>query len=106
VSEFYDELVFNEPTEFFYKKLMAGPEREAPPHPMQEHLPTYSDVAILKTLAQAQQFVKDEIHDAKDLLIHTDIEIKELKERIAEHTKKKKMADKQAAAAAAASAPN
>lgn len=24
ISEFYDELVFNEPTEFFYKKLMAG----------------------------------------------------------------------------------
>lgn len=24
ISEFYDELVFTEPTEFFYKKLMAG----------------------------------------------------------------------------------
>ncbi|KAF4042674.1 YEATS family [Phytophthora infestans] len=83
VSEFYDELVFNEPTEFFYKKLMAGPDRQSPPLTMQDHLPTYSDVEVLKTLARAENFVQKEI--------------KELKERIAEHTKKKKQADKLAA---------
>ncbi|GAB9471208.1 hypothetical protein Gpo141_00008430 [Globisporangium polare] len=99
ISEFYDELVFNEPTEFFYKKLMAGPDREAPPHALQEYFPTYSDVAVLKTLAQAQEFVDKEIADAKNLLLHSDIELKELKDRIAEHTKKKKLAEKNAAAA-------
>ncbi|RLN46544.1 hypothetical protein BBJ28_00012334, partial [Nothophytophthora sp. Chile5] len=101
VSEFYDELVFNEPTEFFYKKLMAGPDREAPPLAMQDNLPTYSDVAVLKTLAQAQTFVTKETQDTKDLLLDADMEIKELKERIAEHTRKKKQADKLAAAHAA-----
>lgn len=104
VSEFYDELVFNEPTEFFYKKLMAGPDRVAPPLPFMEHLPTYSDVAVQKALAQAQRFVTQEVQDTKDLLLNADIEIKELKERIAEHTKKKKQADKAAAAAAASAA--
>lgn len=129
ISEFYDELVFNEPTEFFYKKLMAGalrrtrvfvgmevdrshfstdasrptgPDRQAPPHPLQEHFPAYSDVAVLKTLAQAQEFVGKEIQEAKDLLLHTDIELKELRERVAELTKKKKLADKSAASPAIA----
>lgn len=117
ISEFYDELVFNEPTEFFYKKLMAGacepvavaytfprplhdplpptgPDRQAPPHALQEHFPMYSDVAVLKTLAQAQEFVSKELHETKDLLLHADLELKELKDRIAEHTKQKKLADK------------
>ncbi|GMF47444.1 unnamed protein product [Phytophthora fragariaefolia] len=105
VFEFYDELVFNEPTEFFYKKLMAGPDRQAPPLAMQDHLPTYSDVEVLKTLARAETFVKKEIQDTKNLLLSTDMEIKELKERIAEHTKKKKQADKTAAAHTTAALP-
>ncbi|KAJ0410452.1 hypothetical protein P43SY_002784 [Pythium insidiosum] len=104
VSEFYDELLFNEPTEFLYKKLMAGPEREAPPHPMQEHFPVYSDVAILKTLAQANNLVRDEVDDTKNKLLQAELELKELKDRIAEHNKKKKQADKQALAASAAAA--
>ncbi|KAG1704230.1 hypothetical protein DVH05_006240 [Phytophthora capsici] len=99
VSEFYDELVFNEPTEFFYKKLMAGPDRQSPPLAMQDHLPTYSDVEVLKTLARAETLVSNEIQDTKNLLVNADIEIKELKERIAEHTKKKKQADKLVTAA-------
>ncbi|KAG2788330.1 hypothetical protein JG687_00000682 [Phytophthora cactorum] len=104
VSEFYDELVFNEPTEFFYKKLMAGPDRQSPPLAMQDHLPTYSDVEVLKTLARAENFVKKEVQDTKNLLLSADVEIKELKERIAEHTKKKKQADKLAAAHTTAAA--
>ncbi|KAH7484407.1 hypothetical protein PRIC1_003715 [Phytophthora ramorum] len=106
VSEFYDELVFNEPTEFFYKKLMAGPDRQAPPLAMQDHLPTYSDVELLKTLARGESFVKKEIQDTKNLLLSADMEIKELKERIAEHTKKKKQADKLAATHAAPAFPS
>ena len=94
VSEFYDELVFNEPTEFFHKKLMAGPDRQSPPLTMQDHLPTYSDVEVLKTLAHAEAFVRKEIQDAKTLLLSADMEIRELKERISEHTKKKKQTDK------------
>ncbi|KAF1776647.1 hypothetical protein GQ600_6344 [Phytophthora cactorum] len=104
VSEFYDELVFNEPTEFFYKKLMAGPDRQSPPLAMQDHLPTYSDLEVLKTLARAENFVKKEVQDTKNLLLSADVEIKELKERIAEHTKKKKQADKLAAAHTTAAA--
>ncbi|CAH0485228.1 unnamed protein product [Peronospora farinosa] len=100
ISEFYDELVFNEPTEFFYKKLMAGPDRKSPPLTMQDHLPTYSDVEVLKTLARAETFVKKEVQDTKTLLLSAELEVMELKERIAEHTKKKKQADKLAAAAA------
>ena len=124
LSEFYDELIFNEPTEFFYKKLMAGqstrstrgrakhsthrfcivpclvcgqgPDKEAPPHPLQEHFPTYSDVAVLKTLADAQQFVSQEIQETKDLLLNADIELKELKDRIQEYTKKKRIAERSA----------
>ena len=91
--------MFNEPTEFFYKKLMAGPEKQAPPHPLQEHFPTYTDTAMLKVLTRAQQLVTNELQDTKDKLLHTDLEIKALRERITEFTKKKKQADKQAAAA-------
>lgn len=94
MSEFYDELVFHEPTEFFHKKLMAGPEREVPPHPMQEHFPTYSDVAVLNTISNAQQLVRDELRTTKDLLLNAEMEIKELKDRMTDHTKKKKQAEK------------
>jgi hypothetical protein len=105
LSEFYDELVFNEPTEFFYKKLMAGPDKEAPPHPMQEHFPSYSDVTILKSLADAKIFVDQEIQNTKDLILNTDIELKNLKEKIAEHTKRRKLEKTAAAAAATTKAP-
>lgn len=86
--------MFNEPTEFFYKKLMAGPDRQSPPLAMQEQLPTYSDVEVLKTLARAETFVKKEMQDTKNLLLNADLEIFDLKERIAKHTKTKKEADK------------
>lgn len=61
---------------------------------------------MLKTLAQAQEFVSRELHEAKEQLLHADLEIKELRDRIAEHTKKKKLADKTVAAASATAAPS
>lgn len=76
---------------------MAGPDRQAPNLPFHEHLPSYSDVAMLETLAQAQSFVHQEVQDTKDMLLSVDLELKELKDRIAEHTKKKKQAEKLAA---------
>ncbi|KAF0699359.1 Aste57867_10075 [Aphanomyces stellatus] len=87
VSEFYDELVFNEPTEFMYKKLMAGPEKQAPPNPLQEHWPTYSDTVDLKLLSDAEAFLAREIASVKALLVEADIEAKELKDKLSSQKK-------------------
>ncbi|CAK4077758.1 unnamed protein product [Aphanomyces euteiches] len=88
VSEFYDELVFNEPTEFMYKKLLAGPEKQAPSNPLQEFWPVYSEAADLKLLTDAQAFLTREIAAVKALLVEADVEAKELKEKLAQIPKK------------------
>ncbi|RHY11559.1 hypothetical protein DYB36_002409 [Aphanomyces astaci] len=82
VSEFYDELVFNEPTEFMYKKLMTGPEKQAPPNPLQEHWPVYSEAHDLKLLADADAFLTRELATVKALFVEADVEAKELKEKL------------------------
>ncbi|RHY31084.1 hypothetical protein DYB32_003769 [Aphanomyces invadans] len=110
VSEFYDELVFNEPTEFMYKKLMTGtvlhpltpcpdrmrflnlacfkldhdtgPEKQAPPNPLQEYWPVYSEAQDLKLLADANAFISRELAMVKALLVEADIEAKEVKEKL------------------------
>ncbi|ETW05723.1 hypothetical protein H310_03424 [Aphanomyces invadans] len=110
VSEFYDELVFNEPTEFMYKKLMTGtvlhpltpcpdrmrflnlacfkldhdtgPEKQAPPNPLQEYWPVYSEAQDLKLLADADAFISRELAMVKALLVEADIEAKEVKEKL------------------------
>ncbi|RHZ01719.1 hypothetical protein DYB37_004811 [Aphanomyces astaci] len=79
---FYDELVFNEPTEFMYKKLMTGPEKQAPPNPLQEHWPVYSEAHDLKLLADADAFLTRELATVKALFVEADVEAKELKEKL------------------------
>ncbi|OQR92081.1 hypothetical protein ACHHYP_04112 [Achlya hypogyna] len=98
VSEFYDELVFNEPSELMYKKLMAGPEKQAPPNPLQEHWPVYSEIHDTQLLTDAQSALAAELAQAKKLLIEADIEAKELKEKIAAFEAQKKQEAKAKAA--------
>jgi hypothetical protein len=62
-------------------------------------------VTILKSLADAKIFVDQEIQNTKDLILNTDIELKNLKEKIAEHTKRRKLEKNAATAAATTKAP-
>ncbi|EQC25118.1 hypothetical protein SDRG_16997 [Saprolegnia diclina VS20] len=99
VSEFYDELVFNEPSELMYKKLMAGPEKQAPPNALQEHWPVYNEIHDLQLLTDAQATLAQELALTKKLLMEADIEAKEIKEKIAAFEAQKKLEAKAKAAA-------
>jgi YEATS family len=61
IHEFYDELVFQDPTEAFYKKLVAGPEKEAPINPLAEYFPIYSETEEMQKLNAAQRWIQQEI---------------------------------------------
>ncbi|KAL0582967.1 hypothetical protein ABG067_007100 [Albugo candida] len=92
ISEYYDELVFHEPTDFSYRKLMAGPDRAAPDYPFQDQFPTYSDVAIQSQLTGAHELIAQQIQETKDLMQSYELGIRDIKEKIAERGKKRKSA--------------
>eukprot|EP01102_Stenamoeba_stenopodia_P002956 TRINITY_DN12891_c0_g1_i1.p1 TRINITY_DN12891_c0_g1~~TRINITY_DN12891_c0_g1_i1.p1 ORF type:complete len:264 (-),score=87.13 TRINITY_DN12891_c0_g1_i1:80-871(-) len=71
VAELYDDIVFNEPTESFYKKLMKTPTERNPgqpiqitPHPLAEAAgvqPAFNEQGDLKKLQEASKKVQADI---------------------------------------------
>eukprot|EP00743_Colponemidia_sp_Colp-15_P008353 GILK01009072.1.p1 GENE.GILK01009072.1~~GILK01009072.1.p1 ORF type:complete len:225 (+),score=18.44 GILK01009072.1:28-675(+) len=52
-AEHYDEIVFNEPTESFYKILAAGPQSISPVNPLSEFYSQFNDQNELKASYEA-----------------------------------------------------
>ena len=88
VHEYYDELVFHEPTEAFYKKLMAGPEKEAPVNPLEEHLPVYSEWEDMQKIQAAQQWINQQTDEFKNRLLLAEIETKRARAQLKEFENK------------------
>ena len=117
VHEFYDELVFNDPTEAFYKTLMAGPQMELPRHPLTDHFGAFNEIADLQRLQAAQAYVSAELArcrahltDGAGRLVRNEA-LKMLPEDFGQSKKSRRKAnaekakgEKQASAAAAAAA--
>ena len=64
VHELYDELVFHEPNESFYGRLMAGPQRQLPRHPLLDFFtpfPNPQEEQDVQKIMAAQRFVDDEL---------------------------------------------
>lgn len=70
ISEFYDEVVFTDPTPTFHRQLLSYsandmPKVESLEPSVQKHLTTYSDESDFKTLLEAQAFLQKELESTK-----------------------------------------
>lgn len=65
VSESYDEIVFTDPTESFFRKLQAVSSAPSIQYSQQNHFPTYSDADGMQALLAAQEFLQQELRVVK-----------------------------------------
>lgn len=72
VHEYYDEIVFNDPTVSFYKTLMQGPTMDVPRHPLTDHFGSFDELEDLKRLMAAQAYVKLELEHCRQHLTKID----------------------------------
>lgn len=109
VHEYYDEIVFNDPSVSFYQTLMQGPTVEVPRHPLTDHFGTFDELEDLKRLMAAQAYVKQELEHCRQHLTNADGTLKDKVEMLpsavsGKGSKKKRKSQAAAAAAAAAAA--
>lgn len=91
VHEYYDELVFQDPTEFFAKKLKAGPEKAAPQSSLLEHFPIYSQVEDMQKLRAAEGWLQEELNRLKNRLLLAEMDAKQARVELKELEKKAKI---------------
>lgn len=77
-AEFYDEFVFHEPTESFHRRLVAGPVKQVPPHPLQDFYTRFDEGEDMAKLASASKFVEGELSAIKDKLLKVEVETQQL----------------------------
>uniref|UniRef100_A0A7S1Z287 YEATS domain-containing protein n=1 Tax=Ditylum brightwellii TaxID=49249 RepID=A0A7S1Z287_9STRA len=85
VHEFYDEVVFTDPTEAFHRQLMRSsvlPRIQSHEPTVQENFPTYADEEDFKALLAAQKFLEDELRDVKDRIMKADMAREEIEEAL------------------------
>jgi YEATS domain-containing protein 4 len=61
VAESYDEVVFTDPTEFFFEQLQKVSQLSELEYSQQEHFPTYSDTEDAQALIEAEKFLQREL---------------------------------------------
>ena len=77
-AEFYDECVFHEPTEAFHRRLVAGPVKQVPPHPLQDFYTRFDEGEDMAKLAGAAKFVGAELATIKDKLLKAEVEMQQI----------------------------
>ncbi|TFJ86066.1 hypothetical protein NSK_002886 [Nannochloropsis salina CCMP1776] len=80
VHEYYDEVVFTDPTEEFYQCLQHLGETKTHRHTLQDLFPLYSDVEDIRRIQAAHEFVTDQLRTAKDKLLRVESGAKALLE--------------------------
>lgn len=69
VSEFYDEVVFNRPTDTFTRLLLSPPSSvKVPPHPLRELFTDFSEENDIKAIMAAQNYISHEIDNLQQRL--------------------------------------
>jgi len=88
LHEVYDEVVFTNPTETFYKQLMKSnkitPKIYSHEASVQESFKSYSDENDFKTLLEAQKFLHAELGFVKERILRAEKAKEELEEAIAD----------------------
>lgn len=97
IHEFYDEVVFTDPTESFHNQLLNGslstndiPKVQSNEVAVQETFKTYSDEEDFKILLEAQRFLDNELASVKDRILRADCSKNELDAALTEVTAKAK----------------
>ncbi|GFH49508.1 hypothetical protein CTEN210_05984 [Chaetoceros tenuissimus] len=99
VHEFYDEVVFTDPTASFYNQLMSSnvnsengevPKVESNEPQVQDTFKPYSDENDFKCLLEAQKFLENELASVKDRILRADCSRTELDAALIEVTAKAK----------------
>lgn len=80
VSERYDEIVFTDPHESYFKKLVEGQRAPVPPHELQEHFLNFADQAAsdIQKLSAARQYIHSEMLAVKEKITNSDLKIKSI----------------------------
>ena len=97
IHEFYDEVVFTDPTESFHNQLLSGslstrdiPKVKSNELAVQETFKSYSDEIDFKILLEAQKFLENELASVKDRILRADCSKNELDAALVEVTAKAK----------------
>lgn len=72
VHEYYDEVVFTDPTEEFYQCLQHLGESKTHRHTLQDLFPLYNDVEDVRRIQAAHEFITDQLRTAKDKLLRVE----------------------------------
>ena len=78
ISERYDEVVFTDPHESFFRLLAAGQQAPLPGHPYQQLFYRFSDASNLQQLAAARDYVHTELEEVKERILRAEAQIKTL----------------------------
>ncbi|CEM10002.1 unnamed protein product [Vitrella brassicaformis CCMP3155] len=95
--ETYDEVIFHEPSDWFYDKLMAGPTGPPTQHALQGNFEHFDEEAELRKIGAADALIQGKIMELRQQLVEMEKKCKEA------HDKRTELMQKQQAAAAIAS---
>ena len=82
VSEHYDEVVFNNPSEEVKAIFRGRSEGDAPPYPHQEHLGIFSAEPDLAAIRAARQWVKERMIEQEDRMVKRESEAAVLRQHV------------------------
>lgn len=74
VHEFYDEIVFTDPSDAFYQAMVQGSQRTCVNAAHADHLTLFSDVDDVQNLLAAQQTISDHLRKTKDDILKLEAE--------------------------------
>jgi len=97
VDESYDEVVFTDPTEAFFKTLQAV--REAPTieqlYSQHQHFQQFSDTEDVHALLEAQKFLREQLRTARERLKAVQDGSAQLEDEVVQHIEKQQQQQQQ-----------
>eukprot|EP00698_Gefionella_okellyi_P020562 TRINITY_DN6465_c0_g1_i1.p1 TRINITY_DN6465_c0_g1~~TRINITY_DN6465_c0_g1_i1.p1 ORF type:complete len:275 (-),score=53.46 TRINITY_DN6465_c0_g1_i1:37-861(-) len=96
VQELYDEIVFNDPTEGFYKRLVAGTTRRVRTD-LQEHFKKFDETGELARVQEARAKIQQEISAMRARAVANDQELEQLRREVQILENEQKKGNKSAA---------
>jgi hypothetical protein len=89
VAEYYDEVVFTNPTESFYGQMMRLSSAPTLQYSQQAHFGKFADNDDFQALLEADKFLKQELTTVKERLLLQDGELAEVDEGLREVQERK-----------------
>lgn len=84
IHEFYDEVVFTDPSPEFLSQMIRDSQRPAVPNPMGDYFSIYDDSNDIQKILAAQHLVSSELNSVKEEHLKTEAKKAALREKISE----------------------